>query len=455
MKFRLFRITVLSGKKIIKTYIMHPLKNLVARQVLDSRGNPTIEVDAYSENNMARAIVPSGASVGLYEAVELRDNDESVYMGRGVLKAVKNVNEIIFPEIKGFEIFDQRALDEKLIELDGTENKSKLGANAILGVSMAVAHLAAKEQNLFLFEYLNSDAKLLPVPMMNVINGGEHADSGLDIQEFMIVPVGAQSFSEALRMGTEVFHKLKKILEKNNFSIGVGDEGGFAPRLADNEEALKLILESVEKAGYKIGDEILLSIDSAASEFFDKDSKKYSIKINGEMQKLTGEELTDYYVSLAKRYPLVSIEDSHDEDDWEGWEMMMKKLGQNMQLVGDDIFVTNLDRLTRGIDTNAANSILIKLNQIGTISETIDAITVAKEAGWTAVVSHRSGETEDTTIADFTVGMQTGQIKTGSLSRTDRVCKYNQLLRIEEHLGDKAEYGDKNVLNNSALLCET
>lgn len=426
------------------------LKNLHARQVLDSRGNPTVEVEAYSEKNMARAIVPSGASTGVHEAVELRDGDKSVYMGKGVLKAVSNVNDIILPEIKGYDIFDQRGLDEKLIDLDGTPNKGKLGANAILGVSLAVAHLAAKEKKVYLFEHLNSEASLLPVPMMNIMNGGKHADSGLDIQEFMIVPVGAKFFAEALRMGSEIFHTLKKILKENNLGTAVGDEGGFAPNLPNNEEAFKFILEAVEKAGYKAGENIMLAIDAAASEFFDKEGGRYDIKVSGEPQKLTNSELTDYYSSLVEKFPLISIEDSHQEDDWEGWKMMMNKMGDKIQLVGDDLLVTNVERLKTGIEKNAANSILIKLNQIGTISETIDAINMAKDAGWTSVVSHRSGETEDTTIADFSVGMETGQIKTGSLSRTDRTCKYNQLLRIEEHLGEKADYKGLNAFNTSS-----
>jgi enolase len=421
------------------------LKNLHARQVLDSRGNPTVEVEAYSEKLMARAIVPSGASTGVHEAVELRDGDKSVYMGKGVLKAVANVNDIILPEIKGYDIYDQRGLDEKLIDLDGTENKGRLGANAILGVSLAVSHLAAKEKGVFLFEHLNPEASLLPVPMMNIMNGGKHADSGLDIQEFMIVPVGAKLFAEALRMGSEIFHTLKNILKENNLGTAVGDEGGFAPNLPNNEEAFKYILEAVEKAGYKPGENVMFAIDAAASEFFDKESGKYDIKVNGEPAKLSNEELTDYYSSLVKKFPLISIEDSHQEDDWEGWKMMMEKMGDKIQLVGDDLLVTNVERLKTGIEKNAANSILIKLNQIGTISETIDAINMAEGEGWTSVVSHRSGETEDTTIADFSVGMETGQIKTGSLSRTDRICKYNQLLRIEEHLGEKAEYKGLNA----------
>lgn len=419
---------------------MATITNVHARQVLDSRGNPTVEVDLYSENMFARAIVPSGASTGVHEAVELRDGDKSKYLGKGVLNAVKNVNEVIKPAIVGHDIFDQEGLDKKLIELDGTENKGKLGANAILGVSLACAHLAAKEKGGFLYEYLNPEARLLPVPMMNIMNGGKHADSGLDIQEFMVMPVGAGSFTEALRTGSEIFHNLKKILKKNNLGTGVGDEGGFAPNLPNNEEAFKLILEAIGQAGYKAGENVMLAIDAAASEFYDKDKGKYMIKVGGEPQELSNEEMADYYISLVDQFPLISIEDGHDEDDWDGWVMMMEKLGSKIQIVGDDLLVTNVKRLKDGIEKKAANSILIKLNQIGTITETIDAIKTAKEAGWTSVVSHRSGETEDTTISDFVVAMETGQIKTGSLCRTDRVCKYNQLLRIEEHLGDKAKY---------------
>ncbi len=415
---------------------MGKLKNLHARQVLDSRGNPTVEVEAYTKKNMARSIVPSGASTGVHEAVELRDGDESKYMGKGVTKAVANVNNVIKPEILGFDIFDQKGLDQKLIDLDGTENKKNLGANAILGVSLAVARLAAKENNVELFEYLNPDANLLPVPMMNIINGGKHADNDLDIQEFMIMPVGAKTFARALRMGSEIFHNLKKILKKEGLATSVGDEGGFAPNLSTNAEAFEYILKAVEKAGYKAGDEVMLAIDAAASEFYNKETKKYSIDGND----LTSEEAIKYYEDLIEKFPLISLEDGLDEDDWDGWIMLNEKTGDKVQLVGDDLLVTNVERLKKGIEKKAANSILIKLNQIGTLTETTEAIKLAKSSNWTSVVSHRSGETEDTTIADFTVAMQTGQIKTGSLSRTDRICKYNQLLRIEEHLGDKAIY---------------
>jgi len=423
---------------------MGELKKLHARQVLDSRGNPTVEVEAYSENNMARAIVPSGASTGVHEAVELRDGDKSVYMGKGVTKAVANVNDVIAPEVMGHDIFDQTGLDRKLIDLDGTENKGKLGANAILGVSLAVAHLAAKEQNVALFEYLNPDATLLPVPMMNIINGGQHADSGLDIQEFMIMPVGAPSFAEALRMGSEIFHNLKKILKKDGLATSVGDEGGFAPNLPNNAAAFEYISKAVEAAGYKLGHEVMLAVDAAASEFYNKETAKYSI----DGKELTSEEMVDYYEDLANKFPIISIEDGLDEDDWDGWTKLNKRIGNKVQLVGDDLLVTNVKRLKEGIEKKIGNSILIKLNQIGTLTETIEAINMANDANWTAVVSHRSGETEDTTISDLVVAMQTGQIKTGSLCRTDRICKYNQLLRIEEQLGDKARYKGIEVFNN-------
>lgn len=416
---------------------MANLINLHARQVLDSRGNPTVEVEAYTENKMARAIVPSGASTGVHEAVELRDGDKSKYLGKGVTKAVANVNDIILPAVKGWDIFDQEGLDKKLIELDGTENKGNLGANAILGVSLAVAHLAAKEKNIYLYEYLNPEATLLPVPMMNIINGGKHADSGLDIQEFMIMPFGAPNFTEALRMGSEIFHNLKKILKAEKLNTAVGDEGGFAPNLPNNASAFEYITKAIEAAGYKPGEDVKLAIDAAASEFY-KDGK-YSV--DGNM--LSSEEMVDYYAGLVEKFPIFSIEDGHHEDDWDGWILMNEKLGDKIQLVGDDLLVTNVKRLKEGIDKKAANSILIKLNQIGTLTETIDAINMAHNAGWTSVVSHRSGETEDTTISDLVVAMETGQIKTGSLCRTDRICKYNQLLRIEERLGSKARYNQK------------
>lgn len=422
---------------------MPKIKDLHARQILDSRGNPTIEVDIYSEDNFARAAVPSGASTGVHEAVELRDGDNSKYLGQGVLKAVSNVNDIIKSAVVGHDIYDQEGLDKKMIELDGTENKGKLGANAILGVSLACARLAANSKNQFLFEYLNPNAVRMPVPMMNIMNGGKHADSGLDIQEFMIMPVGAKSFSQALRMGSEIFHTLKKILKKNNLGTGVGDEGGFAPNLPNNEAAFDLIIEAINQAGYKAGENVKLAIDPAASEFYDKEKGIYKIKVEGMPKELSSEEMVEYWEGIVSKYPLISIEDGLSEDDWDGWVLQQKNQGDKIQIVGDDLLVTNVKRLQKAIELKAANSILIKLNQIGTLTETIQAIKMAKEAGWTAVVSHRSGETEDTTIADFVVAMETGQIKTGSLCRTDRICKYNQLLRIEEHLGNKAVYTGK------------
>lgn len=427
---------------------MSIIRGIHGREVLDSRGNPTVEVEVSTDQNTARAIVPSGASTGVHEALEMRDGDKSRYMGKGVLKAVENVNGPIAEALVGQEIGDQMAIDKMMLELDGTANKSKLGANAILGVSMAVARLAAMEKGETVFERFaeiggEGEAMVLPVPLMNIMNGGQHADSGLDIQEFMIAPVGAKSFREALRMGAEIFHTLKGILKENGLGTAVGDEGGFAPNLPNNERAFELVAEAVEKAGYKLGDDVVLAVDAAASEFY-KDGK-YQIKVNGEPKELSSEEMVEFYAGLAERFPIASIEDGLHEDDWDGWKIMMEKLGDKMQLVGDDLLVTNVERLKRAIDEKAANSILIKVNQIGSVTETIDAIKMAHEAGWTAVVSHRSGETEDTTIADLCVGMNTGQIKTGSLCRTDRVAKYNQLLRIEEALGEKAKYLGKAV----------
>ncbi len=407
-----------------------------AREVLDSRGNPTVEVEVWAGETMGRAIVPSGASTGVHEACELRDGDNSRYLGKGVLNAVSNVKGEIAETVIGMDVTDQKALDEKLIELDGTENKGRLGANAILGVSMAAARCAAKLKGVSLFKYLNPEAKVLPVPMMNIMNGGQHADSGLDIQEFMVMPVGAKTFSEALQIGAEIFHNLKKILKKDGFSTSVGDEGGFAPNLPSNEAAFEYILKAIDAAGYK--DKVLLAIDAAASEFYQDDG--YHIKINGEQKVLSSDEMVDFYKNLIEKYPLISIEDGLAEDDWKGFSKLTAEIGDEVQIMGDDLFVTNVKRLARGIEEGTANSILIKLNQIGTITETINAIEMAHEAGWTAIVSHRSGETEDTTISDFVVAMETGQIKTGSLCRTDRVAKYNQLLRIEEELGDSGEY---------------
>ena len=417
---------------------MAKITKIKARQVLDSRGNPTVEVDLWAGDFHGRAIVPSGASTGEHEAVELRDGDKSKYLGKGVLTAVSNVNGEIAETVVGMDTMDQAALDHKLIELDGTENKERLGANAILGVSLANAYAAAAEKDVPLFKSLHEKAHVLPVPMMNIMNGGKHADSGLDIQEFMVMPVGASNFSEALRMGSEIFHNLKKTLKEAGLSTAVGDEGGFAPNLPNNEEAFNYILKAIEKAGYKAGDDVLLAIDAAASEFHEDDG--YHIKVKGEPQVLTSDEMVDFYAGLVEQYPLISIEDGLDENDWDGFKKMTDQMGKKVQIMGDDLLVTNVKRLQRGINEGTANSILIKLNQIGTLTETIDAIKMAHAANWTAVVSHRSGETEDTTIADLVVAQETGQIKTGSLCRTDRVAKYNQLLRIEEALGDEAHY---------------
>lgn len=425
---------------------MATIKAVHAREVLDSRGNPTVEVEVHTEKFIGRAIVPSGASTGVHEAVELRDEDKARYAGKGVLKACANVDGEIAQAVQGMDVFDQEALDKKMIELDGTDNKGRLGANAILGVSMANAHVAAMEKGLPLFEYLNTDSKLLPVPMMNIMNGGQHADSGLDIQEFMVMPVGAPNFKEALRMGAEIFHTLKKILKENGLSTGVGDEGGFAPNLPNNEAALDYIVQAIKAAGYEPWKQVMIGLDAAASEFY-KDGK-YHIKVEGKPLELTNSELVAYYDVLLRKYPIISIEDGLDQDDWEGWQKMMTATDGAIQLVGDDLLVTNVQRLSKAIEQKAANSILIKLNQIGTLTETKHAIKMAHEAGWTAVVSHRSGETEDVTIADLVVAMGTGQIKTGSLCRTDRVAKYNQLLRIEEKLGNKAVFAGGKAFNN-------
>ena len=424
------------------------IEDIIAREVLDSRGNPTVEVEVVLEDGAeGRAIVPSGASTGVHEAVELRDGDETRYLGKGTLKAVENVNDIIAEEVIGWEATDQIGLDKLLIELDGTENKGKLGANAILGVSMAVARAAAQSCGLPLFQYLGGmNGKVLPTPMMNILNGGAHADNTVDIQEFMIMPVGAESFREALRMGAETFHNLKKILKGKGLNTAVGDEGGYAPDLATNEEAIQVIIEAIEKAGYKPGEDIRIALDVAASEFYDLDGKIYNL--TGEGVSRTSEEMVEYYKMLCDKYPIISIEDGLAEDDWDGWQMMTRELGDRVQLVGDDLFVTNTKRLAKGIEIGAGNSILIKVNQIGTLTETFDAIEMAKKAGYTAVVSHRSGETEDTTIADIVVGLNAGQIKTGSASRTDRIAKYNQLLRLEELLGDCAQYAGMDAFYN-------
>ena len=427
---------------------MSVIEAVYAREVLDSRGNPTVEVEVVLESgSVGRAIVPSGASTGAFEAVELRDGDKGRYLGKGVEKAVANVNEVIAPELEGMDAFDQPAIDALMIELDGTHNKGKLGANAILGVSMAVARAAAEELGLPLFQYIGGvNAKQLPVPMMNILNGGEHADNSVDVQEFMILPVGAKSFKEGLRMGAEVFHSLKKVLSERGLACGVGDEGGFAPNLGSNREALELIVEAIEKAGYKPGDDVRLGLDVAATEMYDKETKLYDLKHEG--KKLTAEQMVDLYEEWVNNFPIVTIEDGLDEEDWDGWKILTDRLGNKVQLVGDDLFVTNTERLERGIEAGVANSILIKVNQIGTITETLDAIEMAKRAGYTAVISHRSGETEDTTIADLAVAVNAGQIKTGAPSRTDRVAKYNQLLRIEEMVGEQARYcGMKSFYN--------
>lgn len=419
---------------------MSYIEDVIAREVLDSRGNPTVEVEVYLEDGtMGRAIVPSGASTGAFEAVELRDGDESRYLGKGVTQAVDNVNDIIADEVIGMDPFDQIGLDKLLIELDGTPNKAKLGANAILGVSIAAAQAAAESIGLPLFQYIGGvNGKVLPVPMMNILNGGKHADNNVDIQEFMIMPVGAGSFREALRMCAEVFHNLRKVLKSKGLNTAVGDEGGFAPNLASNADAIANIMEAIEKAGYKPGEDIRIAMDVAATEIYDEETKIYNLA--GEGVKKTAAEMVDYYEELCDKYPIISIEDGLAEEDWEGWALLTEKLGGRIQLVGDDLFVTNTERLNKGIRLGVANSILIKLNQIGTLTETLDAIEMAKQAGYTAVVSHRSGETEDVTIADLVVALNAGQIKTGAPSRTDRVAKYNQLLRIEELLGDTAQY---------------
>lgn len=417
---------------------MSLIVEIYAREVLDSRGNPTVEVEVTTENGIVgSAIVPSGASTGVHEAVELRDGDKTRYLGKGTLNAVNNVNEIIAEELIGFDVFDQVGVDRALIQIDGTENKSKLGANAILGVSMAVARAAAIESDTPLYEYIGGvNAKTLPVPMMNILNGGEHADNNVDIQEFMVMPAGACSFKEALRMGTEVFHNLKSVLKSKGYNTAVGDEGGFAPNLNSNEEALKTIMEAIEKAGYVARKDIFLALDVASSEMYE--NGKYNFK--GEGKIYSSEELVNYYCDLVEKYPIISIEDGLSEDDWDGWKLLTEKIGNKVQLVGDDLFVTNYSRLNMGIEKGIANSILIKLNQIGTITETLDAIELAKTHGYTCVISHRSGETEDTTIADLAVAVNAGQIKTGSASRTDRICKYNQLLRIEDRLGENSKF---------------
>jgi len=427
---------------------MSYIEDVFAREVLDSRGNPTVEVEVHLEDgSMGRAIVPSGASTGAFEAVELRDNDSSRYLGKGVEKAVDNVNEEIAPEIIGMTVYDQVGLDRTLIELDGTENKGNLGANALLGVSLAAAHAAASSLGLPLFQYIGGvNAKVLPVPMMNILNGGAHADNNMDIQEFLIMPVGAESFKEAVRMGAEIFHSLKSILKADGLNTAVGDEGGFAPNLASNEAAIQLIVSAIKKAGYAPGEQVKIALDVAATELYNEETGNYEFK--GEGITRTPDELIDYYEMLINKYPIISIEDGLSEEDWDNWKKMTDRLGSRIQIMGDDLFVTNTKRLEKGIKMGVANSILIKVNQIGTLTETLDAIEMAKKAGYTAIVSHRSGETEDVTIADIVVGTNAGQIKTGAPSRTDRVAKYNQLMRIEELLDYSAEYAGAKAFYN-------
>lgn len=419
------------------------IADVYARQILDSRGNPTVEVDVVTETgSMGRAAVPSGASTGVHEAVELRDGGKH-YMGKGVLKAVDNVNEIISETLIGEDVFNQASIDSIMLELDGTDNKSKLGANAILAVSMAVAKAAAEEAGLPLYSYVGGvNARTLPIPLMNILNGGAHADNSIDFQEFMIMPVGADTFSEALRTGVEIFHNLKKVLSSKGYSTNVGDEGGFAPNIKSNEEAIEIVLQSIEKAGYKPGEDVYIAMDAATSEMYDKEKGLYVFK-KSTGKTMTSEELVDYWGNWLNKYPILSIEDGLDEDDWTGWELLTQKLGKKCQLVGDDLFVTNVKRLSQGIKRNVANSILVKVNQIGSLTETIEAVSMATRNSYTSVMSHRSGETEDSTIADLAVALNTGQIKTGSASRSDRMAKYNQLLRIEEELGDVAFYPGK------------
>ena len=420
---------------------MSQIIGIKGRQILDSRGNPTVEVDVYTDQGaVGRAAVPSGASTGVHEACELRDGDKSQYLGKGVLNAVNNVNTVLNDELQGMFVNEQKALDMKMIELDGTENKSRLGANAILGVSLAAAKAAAQESGQELYRYLGGvGGYTLPIPMMNILNGGSHADNSIDFQEFMILPVGAPSFSEALRMGAEVFHNLRAVLKAKGMSTNVGDEGGFAPNLGSNEEALTCILQAIEKAGYRPGEDVYIGLDAAASEFYNAEENIYELKWStGE--KLTPAQMSDFWADWVKRYPIISIEDGMAEDDWDGWRLHTDAIGDRCQLVGDDLFVTNVSRLKMGLEKKVANSILIKLNQIGTLTETIDAVNLAMRNQYTAIISHRSGETEDTTIADLVVALNAGLIKTGSASRTDRICKYNQLMRIEESLGDQAYY---------------
>lgn len=427
---------------------MGNIAEIRARQILDSRGNPTIEVDVYTDNGVVgRAAVPSGASTGAHEAVELRDNDKKIYLGKSVMRAVNNVNAILNKELHGYPVFDQRSIDAAMIHIDGSPNKATIGANAILGVSLACARAAASESGYPLYRYIGGvNARILPVPMMNILNGGSHADNSIDFQEFMIMPVGAESFSESLRMGVEIFHNLKSVLKSKKYSTNVGDEGGFAPDIKSNEEAILTVIEAIEKAGYKPCDDVMIAMDAAASEFYDAENKVYHFK-KSSGEKLTSSEMVSYWKQWCEKYPIVSIEDGLAEDDWAGWKELTNVLGGKVQLVGDDLFVTNTERLARGIKESIANSILVKVNQIGTLTETINAVEMAKNNSYTSVMSHRSGETEDTTIADLAVALNTGQIKTGSASRSDRIAKYNQLLRIEEMLGGAAEFPGKNFRN--------
>ena len=424
---------------------MSLIESIHARQILDSRGNPTIEVDVFTESGaFGRAAVPSGASTGTHEAVELRDGDKKKFLGKGVQKAVENVNTKIAEEITGFSIFDQNLIDRIMIELDGTPNKGNLGANAILGTSLAIAKAGAMESGLSLYRYIGGvNANTLPVPMMNILNGGSHADNKIDFQEFMVMPLKADTFSESLRMGTEIFHNLKKVLHDKGLSTNVGDEGGFAPNIASNEEAIEVVLMAIEKAGFKPGEDVFIAMDAASSEFYDAKSNSYIFK-KSDGKKLSSAEMVDYWASWAKKYPIISIEDGIAEDDWKGWKGLTDKIGSKVQLVGDDLFVTNVTRLQDGIDKGVANSILIKVNQIGSLTETINAVNLAKRNAYKCVMSHRSGETEDSTIADLAVALNTGQIKTGSASRSDRMAKYNQLIRIEEELGEVAYFPGKN-----------
>ncbi|MEO6844846.1 MAG: phosphopyruvate hydratase [Ginsengibacter sp.] len=420
---------------------MSYIANIHARQILDSRGNPTVEVDVLTENAyLGRAAVPSGASTGVHEAVELRDEDKKVYLGKGVLKAVENVNTLIADKLTGWDVADQTGIDHAMLTIDGTENKSKLGANAILAVSLAVAKAAALEANLPLYRYVGgTNAKILPIPMMNILNGGSHADNKIDFQEFMVMPVGASSFSEALQCGVEIFHSLKAVLKKKGYSTNVGDEGGFAPNIQSNEEAIETVMEAIQKSGYKAGSQVAIAMDPAVSEMYLSDKKVYHFhKSDG--KKLSIEKMVDYWENWVKQYPIVSIEDGMAEDDWKGWKLMTERLGKKIQLVGDDLFVTNVKRLQKGVDENIANALLVKVNQIGTLTETINAVSMAQNNGYNTIMSHRSGETEDTTIADLAVALNCGQIKTGSASRTDRIAKYNQLIRIEELLGTSAVF---------------